>query len=121
MPSIHIDAGDQTEALLQYITNELDDKTLDQIEIEREVVKSDNLATEPLTTAATLALATTAVIAVARIIERWMENHRQMTQLRIVAEGFKQSDEAGKALAEVSKTYTRVSIAYGMPKSAPKK
>ena len=116
MPSIRIDAGAQTEALLQFITNELDDATLDQIEIQRDVVKSANLATEPLTAAATLALATTAVFAVARIIERWMENQKQNTQLRIVAEGFKQSDEAGKALTDVSKTYSKVSIAYGMPK-----
>lgn len=121
MPSIHIDAGAETEAMLQFITDELDDATLDEIEIQRDVVKSDNLATEPLTAAATLTLATTAIIAVARIIERWMENKRQETQINIVAEGFKQSDQAGKALAEVSKTYSKVSIAYGMPKSAPKK
>jgi hypothetical protein len=115
MPSIRIDAGVHTEALLQFITSELDDATLDEIEIQRDGVKSDKLVTEPLTVAATLTLATTGVIVVARIIERWMENQKQNAQLRIVAEGFKQSDEAGKALAEVSKYYSKVSIAYGMP------
>ncbi len=120
MPNIRIDAGVQTETLLQFITNELDDATLDKIEIQREIVKSDNLATEPLTATATLALATTSLILVTRIIERWMENQKQNTQLMIVAEGFKQSDEAGKELAKLSKNYSKVSISYGMPTPTPK-
>jgi hypothetical protein len=116
MKSIRIEGGPFTESLLQYITHELDDETLDKIEINRDVAKADNLATEPLTIAATLALTTTAIVVVARIIERWMEAQRQLVQLRIVAEGFDHSDEAGKVLAEVSKANSKVSIAYGMPK-----
>ena len=120
MPTIHIDAGAQTEDLIQYITSELDDATLDQIEIHREVVKSGNLATEPLTAAALLTLATTTVVVVARIIERWLESQKQLEQLAIVAKGFKQSDQAGQALADVSKTFSKVSVAYGMPSAARK-
>jgi hypothetical protein len=120
MPTILIDAGDETEALLQFIAKELDDKTLDEIEVVRDVAKSENLATEPLTVTATLALATGSLIPVARIIERWMENRKQATQLRIVLEGFQQSDDAGKALADVAKTYSKVSIEYGMPKPQKK-
>jgi hypothetical protein len=53
-----------TESLLQFITNELDDKTLDQIEVHRNVAEPDNLATEPLTIAAALLLSPPLVVAV---------------------------------------------------------
>jgi hypothetical protein len=112
MPTPNLDAGDDTESLLQLITNELDDKTLDEIEVHRDVAKPDNLATEPLTIAATLVLSTPLVIVVGRIIERWLENRNQLHHLAIVADGFNQSDAAGKALADVSKAHAKVSVAY---------
>jgi len=114
MPTIRIDAGDQTEDLLLFITSQLDDATLDEIDIQREGVKSDNLATEPFTAAATLALATTAIVSVSRIIERWLENRRQLEHLHIIANGFTKSDEAGRALSDVSKAHAKVSVAYGL-------
>ena len=119
MPTLVLDAGRQTEDLLAFLTSELDNDTLDQIEIERQGLKSDKLATEPVTIAATLTLATTAVVVVGRIIERWLENQRQLDQLRVVATGFNQSDEAGKALAALGKENAKVAVTYGMP-SAPR-
>ena len=121
MATLFLEAGKNTEELLQFITSEIDDSTLDKIELHREVVKPDNLATEPLTIAATLALSTTLVITVGRIIERWLENRKQLDHLRIVADGFKESDEAGKGLAQVSKAHAAVSISYGLPKIIQKK
>ena len=115
MPTLVLDAGRHTEDLLAFLTNELDNDTLDQIEIERQGLKSDKLATEPVTIAATLTLATTAVVVVGRIIERWLENQRQLDQLRVVATGFNQSDEAGKALAALGKENAKVAVTYGMP------
>lgn len=115
MPTLVLDAGHQTEDLLAFLTNELDNDTLDQIEIERQGLKSDKLATEPVTIAATLTLATTAVVVVGRIIERWLENQRQLEQLRVVATGFDRSDEAGKALAALGKENAKVAVTYGMP------
>lgn len=120
MPTLHIDAGERTEELLQYVTAALDDATLDEVEVRRESVRPGNLATEPLTIAATLALGTTAVVAVARIVERWLENQRQLEHLRIVAQGFERSDAAGAALADLGKAHAVVSIRYGMPSSAGK-
>ncbi|MGC3986594.1 MAG: hypothetical protein QM777_18720 [Pseudorhodoferax sp.] len=116
LPRLTIDAGAETEDLLQFVTRELDDATLDGIDIERVAVPSDKLATEPLTAAATLALATTAVITVARLIERWMEMHRQTAHLKIVAQGFAQSDEAGKALAKIAESHAKVALSFGAPK-----
>jgi hypothetical protein len=113
MVKLHLDAGDQTEELLSFLTNELDDATLDTIEVERRAVKSEKLATEPFTAAATLTLATTTVVVIGRLIERWLENRRQIEHLHVVAEGFSQSDEAGKALSALSKESFKVSISYG--------
>src|SRR6266404_3186120 len=103
MPKLLIEAGDDTENLLQFITSELDDQTLDQIEVQRSVAKPENLATEPLTIAAALVLTPPLVIVVGRIIERWLENRNQLAHLKIVAEGFNQSDEAGRSLTDLSK------------------
>lgn len=121
MATLILEAGENTEELLQFITSEMDDATLDKIDVHRDVVKPDNLATEPLTIAATLTLSTTLVIIVGRIIERWLENQRQLDHLRIVAAGFKESDEAGNGLAQVSKAHAAVSISYGLPKTVQKK
>ncbi|MEK8031438.1 hypothetical protein AACH06_11470 [Ideonella sp. DXS29W] len=115
MATLMLDAGRYTEDLLAFLTNELDNEILDQIEIERRNLKSEKLATEPVTVAATLTLATTAVVVVGRIIERWLENRRQLDQLRVVANGFNQSDEAGRALAALGKENAKVAVTYGMP------
>jgi hypothetical protein len=120
MPAVTLNAGKSTEDLLQFIMDELDDQALDAIEVKREVAKADSLATEPLTMAVTLLTSAPLIIAVGRIIERWMENRKEAEQLRIIAEGFEKSDKAGKALSEVSKAYAKVSVEYRLP-STPKK
>ena len=73
MATLEIDAGRRTEDLLQFITAEVDDATLDAIGVERRPMKGGTIASEPFTAAATLTLATTLVVAVGRIIERWLE------------------------------------------------
>jgi hypothetical protein len=121
MPTLLLEAGDDTESLVRYITNELEDNELDQVDVKREVAQSENLATEPLTITATLLLSAPLVIAVGRIIERWLENRNQLDHLRIVAEGFEQSDKVGKSLAEISKAHAKVSVEYRLAGIAPKK
>jgi hypothetical protein len=121
MPTLTLDAGADTESLLQFITRNVDDATLDQIEVQREIQTPDRLTTEPLTVSAALILATPLlVVTVGRIIERWLENRNQLAHLRIVAEGFTQSDEAGKCLADVSKAHAKVAVAYKLS-TAPAK
>ncbi len=77
MATLRLDAADRTGNLIDYVTGQLDDETLDNIKVERQFAPVAGLASEPVTVAVTLTLGTTAVIAVARIIERWLENHRQ--------------------------------------------
>lgn len=112
MPTITLDAGHDTEALLHEITTNIDDQTLDQIDVSRIPAESLALATEPLTLAATLTMSTALIPVVARLIERWLENRNQLEHLKIIAEGFRQSDSAGMALADVSKAHAKVSIEY---------
>ena len=115
MATLEFEAGADTEDLLQFIMKELKDEEVDAIEVKREVAKADNLATEPLTIAVTLLTSAPLIIAVGRIIERWMENRNQVKHLHLVAEGFEISDKAGKALADLAKVHAKVSIEYRLP------
>lgn len=110
---ILINNGEYTEELLQYIFNEFSDNELDNITIERKYQEeTSGYLGEPLTTAALLGLSATAIIGVIRIIERWLEHKKQERQMHLVLEGFKQSDEAGKALTQLAKNNNKVSIEY---------
>lgn len=115
MATLWIDAGEKTGSLVDFITNELDDDTLDQTEVDREIDPTTKLASEPITLTVTFTLSVTTAIAIARIVERWLETDRQIRTMKLVADGFKQSDEAGKALAKLADKHTSISIAYGPP------
>ena len=65
-------------------------------------MKAGTLASEPFTAAATLTLATPASSSPsAGSSKHWLrEADASSSELKLVAAGFEQSDEAGKALAE---------------------
>lgn len=116
MSTIRIEAGDQTENLIQFVTKELDDATLDEIEINREVAKPSGLVSEPITIAVTVALGTAAIAAVTRLVERWLENNRQLKTLSIVADA--PSDEARKLLTGLAEKHAQVSVSYKLAKES---
>lgn len=118
MPVLRLEADERTGMLVDFVTQELDDTTLDQIDVEREIAPTEGLASEPVTVAVTLTLGTTAIVAVLRIVERWLESQRQMSTLTIVAEGFEQSDEAGKQLAALARKHAHVSTKYGLARES---
>ena len=97
MARLEIRVGRRTEDLLQFLTSDLSDAELDTVDIQREQEKSDKLATEPFTVAATLTLSTSLVIALGRVIERWIEKQNQLEHLEIVAEGFRLYRGTGRA------------------------
>lgn len=111
--TIKIEAGEQTEDLLQFVLSQIDDQMLDTIEIDREVAPQSGLASEPITTTILLTLASTAVIAISRLIERWMEERRQLREISVVAEGFSQSSEEGRALTELARSHSQVMVSFG--------
>ena len=118
MPALRLEAGDRTEERLQFVTAELDDATLDEVDVHREIGPPSGVASEPITAAVTLTLGTAAVVAVLRIVERWLEKQRQLETMRIIAEGFSQSDEAGKQLAKLAETHAGISTSYGIARES---
>jgi hypothetical protein len=121
MATLDISVGESTEELIQFVTKDIDDSMLDEIEIDREVRKPDALASEPITTAVMVTLSTVAASAVLRLVERWLENRRQTDTLKIVASGFSVSDNAGKQLASLAVKHSNVSVSYGLAQESWKK
>lgn len=121
MPTLKIEAGEQTEGLVQFVTQELDDATLDQIDVQREIAQAPGLASEPITTAVTIVLGTAVIASVLRLVERWLENQRQLATLTIVADVLLKSEEAGKQLASLAEKHTNVSVSYGLAQESWKK
>jgi hypothetical protein len=118
VPALKIEAGEDTEQLLQFILGQVDDATLDQIDIQRDLVKSAGFASEPVTASVAIVLGTAVVSSVVRLIERWIESRRQLEEMKIVAIGFDKSDEAGKNLTQLAKTHAQVSLKYELAKES---
>jgi hypothetical protein len=116
MTTLKIEAGDQTEDLIQYVTRRLDDATLDEIDINRELAKPSSLASEPITIGVTVALGTAAIAAVTRLVERWLESQRQLETLRIVVDA--PTDEAKKLLTGLAEKHAQVSLSYSLAKES---
>jgi hypothetical protein len=117
---IEISTGSDTEGLIQAIIDEFkteglsEDAALDAIEIDREHSYAGGVANEPITIAATLAFATTLVVATARGIERWMENNHQRDVLTLLIKT--QGEGANiKPLVDLAKKYAEVSKSQGLP------
>jgi hypothetical protein len=117
---IEISTGSDTEGLIQAIIDEFkadglsEDAALDAIDIEREHSHAGGVANEPITIAATLAFATTLVVAAARGIERWMENDHQRGMLTLLIKT--QGEGANiKPLVDLAKKYAEVSKSQGLP------
>src|SRR5688572_20391954 len=113
MATIKLSAGDRSEELLGYVTQQLDDDDLDSVSVEREQTRTPGVASEPLTTAVLLTVTPIVAATIARLVERWLESRRQETQLRIVLDGFAQSDTAGRQLTELATKYADVSVSFG--------
>ncbi len=122
MTSLTLNADISTDSLVNFITNELSDDDLDNVDVQRIQDESSKLATEPVSVVAIITLSTTLAVSVCRIIERWIEMQKELKHMEIVADGFKISDEAGKALAKLGEKHASVSIHYkllGLPSGKP--
>lgn len=117
MATIRLKAGDATEELISFITNGLPDELLDATEIEREHPKDFQVASEPITFGVLMTLTPVAAIAVARLLEKWLEARRQCEHIKLVLEAFDLSGEAGAAVARIAEKHADVSITFGMPEA----
>jgi hypothetical protein len=114
MATLRIEAGQRTEEVVGFVLNNLSDEALDEVDIVREKAADEGLVSEPITVAAVITLTATGVLAITRLIELYMEHNRQISTLQIVANGFSQSSEAGRSLAELAKAHAQVSVSFGI-------
>lgn len=114
METLEISANEQTEEIVQFLLSQLSEDEIDALQIERLVKRPERLASEPITTAVLITLGTVGASAVLRLLERWLENKRQLAHLRLVADGFSRSDEAGKQLAALAAKHSTVMASYGI-------
>jgi hypothetical protein len=114
MATIQIEAGEKTEDVLSFVLNALDDQTLDDIDVDRKMAATEGLVSEPITIVAVITATTTGVLAITRLVEKYMEHRQQLKVLSIVADGFERSSEAGKNLEKLAEKYAQVSISFGV-------
>jgi hypothetical protein len=114
--TIRIEAGRETEELIQFMLDKLGEEGKD-IDVEREQASASGVASEPITTACVVSgLGLAGILALARVIEKWLENGRQRDALELVLDGFSESGDAGNAMAELAAKHKEIAIRYGIPK-----
>lgn len=112
---LEITAGTLTDDLAAFVTTELPDSVLDAVEVDRVLDRPDGLASEPITIGLILTLGTAAVIQVGRILERWIEQRRQVEQLELVIRAHGVSSAAGDAIERVVTAHADVAKLYVLP------
>lgn len=125
MATLRFDCGRDTEGLVQFILDDLEQGKLDDterreaenIDVIRESEPTTGVSGEPITIAATITLATILVPRVARIVERWMVHQQHLKEMKIVADGFSRTEAEGKALASIVATHAKVDISYALERA----
>lgn len=112
-------AGELSEDLIRFVTAELDDEVLDEVDVYRVLDRQDDLASEPITIAVVLGLGTAATYSVGRIVERWIEKKRQHENIELVIEAYKVAPEAGRIVADLARNHSEVSVAYPLASDTP--
>jgi hypothetical protein len=95
-------SGKEGVGLAEFILGELDDETLDHVDVVREFADASGNANEPITLCALLTFSGVAVVTVGRLVERWMELHATERQIDLVADVYAESPEAGKAARDIA-------------------
>jgi hypothetical protein len=107
-----LEAGDDTEALVNFIFKELPDELVDEIELSR-IAPKTGVAREPITTGAILTCGTTLTLAVIQLVRRWMEQNRQKEHMKMIFDAAQQGNlEAAKLLLQLAKDHSKVVIEF---------
>jgi hypothetical protein len=106
--------GPNTRDLVTFIARNLDDDLLDNIDIQ-EINRQDSVASEPFMVAAVLTLGTAGIYAVARLMEKWIENRRQEEARHDISTAWDKDPELGKELTRLEKTFGSIVVKQGMP------
>lgn len=110
---VALSAGDKTEALVNFIFNEMSDDLVDQIKLDRITPADGGVAREFITTGAILTFAPALGIPIFRLIERWLETNRQREQTKLICEASKEDKALMRVLADLEKKHSDVMIKYG--------
>jgi len=113
MSTLKLSYDDQTEELLKFILDQLDETALDSIEVDREFSEPEGLASEPITVGVILTLSPVIIVTVGRLVERWMENKRQEKQIEELRKAFAESNKTGRAIQELMISQNTVSATFG--------
>lgn len=126
---VRIDAGEHTEELAKFIAQGLSDDELDLIDLERERNEVPGVAQEPITIALIIgakfaadagaaAVATAAVVAAGKLIEKWMDQAYHTRQLKQAIKIWETDRELGKLLLKDIGKFSQVSVEHEMQPSA---
>lgn len=111
---LYLNVEDHTEELISFITNNLEDEVLDEVDLSRLHAES-SVASEPTTIAAVMILSSTAIYATARLIEKWLELQRQKDVRDTLRVAWDKDEDLGKAMLEIEKLHSNVIVSQGMP------
>jgi hypothetical protein len=111
---LFLNAGEETEDLLEFITRQLDDKELDELHFER-IHPDQSLASEPITIAAVCTLSATVAYSVTRLLEKWLETRRQREVRRDLLIFWEKDPALGKKLCDLERVHSSVVVKQGMP------
>lgn len=113
MERLRISAGEDTEAMLQFVLEDLSDEQLDELDIHRTPAPDYGMNNEPITISVVIGAAT--VAAVTRLIGQWIETRRQIKQLEIVAQVPEDHPETRNALVKLAGDNAAVALRYAEP------
>lgn len=111
---LYLNVGDHTEELISFITNNLEDEVLDEVDLSR-IHAESSVASEPITIAAVMFLSSAAIYATARLIEKWLEIERQKDVREDLIVAWDKDENLGKAMVEMEKSHSNVIVSQGMP------
>ena len=125
---IRIDAGEYTEELAKFIAKGLSDEQLDLIDLERERKEVPGVAQEPITIAIIIgaklageaaagAAGVTAIVAVGKLLEKWMDQAYHTRRLEQAIRIWEDDPELAKLVVKDLGKFSKVSIEHEMQPS----
>jgi hypothetical protein len=113
MTTLVLEAGPDTEDLAQFVLSNLDDQTVDDMEVDRRFAPSEGLASEPITISlALIGLATNSIPTVGHLISQWIEARRQQKAVGVIIQAAQSSPELAEMLVDLERKHSEVSVAF---------
>ena len=99
--ALQISADERTEDLLQVLLAEVDDHTLDQMDVNRQVAKPQGLAAEPMTVSVALLVSPALLIQLLVVIDRYLQKRIDIEHAILVIEAHEKDPNLSKLVADI--------------------